>query len=297
MKDRRNTYTPWGFANRTVVWTILGAAFVFYATPIVWLLFAAFRTESELFSSGAFHIGSFASLRATWNNLATYQDFLIGQWAVNSIIYSVGGVGLSLIAAIPAGYVLAIYDFRFRKTILVLTLVAMITPNTVVALPIYLQMQALGLTNSYLGMILATAFFPFGVYLSFIFYVTSLPRSLVESARIDGATRFEVFVKIALPLSGPLLALVAFFSFLSNWSNYFLAFVLLTRDELYSLPIGLAVLISSSGALGNDVASDIPINRPEAIVAALLVILPVLLIFLVSQRYVRAGLLSGAEKG
>ena len=158
-------------------------------------------------------------------------------------------------------------------------------------------MQALGLTNSYLGMILATAFFPFGVYLAFIYYVTSLPKALVESARIDGATHFEVFLKIALPLSGPLVALVGFFSFLANWSNYFLAFVLLTKDELYSLPIGLAVLINSSGALGNDVASDIPINRPEAIVAALLVILPVLAIFLVSQRYVRAGLLSGAEKG
>ncbi len=285
------------FTNTTVMWVILGAAFVFYMTPIVWLLLAAFRTESELFSASAFHIGSVDSLLATWNNLATYNDFLIGEWAFNSAVYSVGGVSLSLVAAVPAGYVLAIYDFPFRRLILVLTLIAMITPNTVVALPIYLQMQALGLTNSYLGMILATAFFPFGVYLAFIYYVTSLPRALVESARIDGATRFEVFLKIALPLSGPLIALVGFFSFLANWSNYFLAFVLLTRDELYSLPIGLAVLISSSGALGNDVASDIPINRPEAIVAALLVILPVLLIFLVSQRYVRAGLLSGAEKG
>lgn len=276
---------------------ILAAAFVFYTTPIIWIAFAAFRTESELFTSGAFSLGSFEAIRQTWHNLVTYDDFLIGRWALNSAIYSIGGVSLSLVAILPAGFVLATHEFRFRKLVLIVTLIAMITPNTVIALPIYLQMQALGLNNSYLGMILATSFFPFGVYLAFIYYVTSLPMALIDSARIDGASRFGVFWSIALPLSFPLIALVGFFSFLANWSNYFLGFVLLTRDELYSLPIGLAVLINSSGALGNDVASNIPINRPEAILASILVILPVLLLFLISQRYVRAGTLSGAEKG
>ena len=280
-----------------LVWLSLLLAFVFYATPMIWLIFAAFRDEPTLYASGPFALGSFSMLRDTWHNLSTYNDFQIGRWALNSAIYTVGGVGLSLVAVMPAGFVLATYDFPLRKTILVLTLVAMITPNTVVALPIFLQMQAFGLNNSYLGMIIATAFFPFGVYLAYIFYAISLPSGLIDSARIDGASRFQVFLKVALPLSKSLIALVAFFSFLANWSNYFLAFVLLTKDELYSLPIGLAVLVSSSGALGNDVASDIPINKPETIVAALLVVAPVLILFLVSQKYVRSGTLSGAEKG
>lgn len=291
-KKRTVTLIGW-----IMVWTSLIMAFLFYATPIVWLILASFRDESTLYSSGAFSLGSWEMLSTTWNNLVTYNDFQIGRWALNSAIYTIGGVGLSLVAVLPAGFVLATYDFPFRKAILVLTLVAMITPNTVVALPIFLQMQSFGLNNSYLGMIFATAFFPFGVYLAYIYYATSLPAGLIDSARIDGASRFEVFTKVALPLSKTLVALVAFFSFLGNWSNYFLAFVLLTKDELYSLPIGLAVLISSSGALGNDVASDIPINKPEAIVAAMLVILPVLLLFLASQKFVRAGTLSGAEKG
>ncbi len=291
-------HLPWNARfGWTAVWLCLIFAFVFYATPIVWLLLAAFRDEPMLFSSGPFSLGSIEMFRTTWHNLTTYNDFQIGRWALNSAIYTVGGVGLSLIAVLPAGFVLATYDFPFRKPILVLTLVAMITPNTVVALPIFLQMQAFGLNNSYLGMIIATAFFPFGVYLAYIYYATSLPGGLIDSALIDGASRFQVFTRVALPLSKPLIALVAFFSFLANWSNYFLAFVLLTKDELYSLPIGLAVLVSSSGALGNDVASNIPINKPEAIVAALLVIAPVLLLFLISQKYVRSGTLSGAEKG
>ena len=280
-----------------VIWICLGLAFLFYMIPIIWLIMAAFRDEAGLLSSGPFSFGSFANFSETWTDLTTFDAFPVGRWAMNSAIYSIGGVTLSLVAVLPAGFILATYDFAFRKTILVLTLIAMITPNTVVALPIFLQMQAFGLNNSYLGIILATAFFPFGVYLAYIYYATSLPGGLIDSARIDGASRFQVFTRVALPLSKPLIALVAFFSFLANWSNYFLAFVLLTKDELYSLPIGLAVLIGSSGALGNDVASDIPIKKPEAIMAALLVILPVMILFLVSQKYVRSGTLSGAEKG
>ena len=280
-----------------LVWTTLGFAFLFYATPIAWLILASFRDESMLFSSGPFSLGSWEMLQGTWHNLSTFNDFQITRWALNSLIYSVGGVGLSLLAVVPAGYVLAVYEFPLRKTILVLTLLAMITPNTVVALPIFLLMSTFGLNNSYLGMILATGFFPFGVYLTYIYYSTSMPAGLIDSAQMDGANRWQIFVKIALPLSKPILALVAFFSFLANWSNYFLAFVLLTDDKLHSLPIGLAVLVSSSGALGNDVASDIPINKPEAIVASMLVILPVLLLFLVSQKHIRSGTLAGAEKG
>jgi hypothetical protein len=92
-------------------------------------------------------------------------------------------------------------------------------------------------------------------------------------------------------------ALIAFFSFLANWSNYFLAFVLLSDDKLYNLPVGLTALISGSGALSNSTASEIPIRMPEAIQASILVIAPVLIIFLISQKFVRTGMLSGAEKG
>lgn len=283
--------------GKIALWGTLIFAFVFYVTPLVWLFMAAFRDESMLYTSGPFSLGSFEHLKAAWNNLYTYNDFQMGQWAFNSAVYTIGGVSLSLFAVVPAGFVLATYEFPFRKLILVLTLITMITPSTVVTLPIFLQMQALGLNNSYFGMIIATAFYPFGVYLSYIYYATSLPKGLIDSGRIDGATRLQIFTKVALPLSKPLIALVAFFSFIANWSNYFLAFVLLTNDKLYSLPVGLANLISSAGALGNDISNSVPIKKPEAIVAAILVVMPVLLIFMFSQKYVQSGTMSGAEKG
>ena len=218
-------------------------------------------------------------------------------WATNSLIYSVGGVLLSLVASIPGGYALAASEFPGRKLILVLTLIAMITPSTAVVLPIFLEMNLLGLNNTYGGLILASGFFPFGVYLTYVYFSTSLPKSVMDSARIDGCDRFQLFSRIALPLARPIVALVAFFSFLAIWSNYFLAFVLLTDDKLYNLPVGLTVLVSSSGALSNLPSNDVPIKKPEVILAAILVVLPVLLIFMIAQRFVRSGMLSGAEKG
>ena len=283
--------------GRFVVYAVLAFAVLFYGAPLLWLFVAATRSQGSLYSGSPYAIGNWTSLTTTWSHLSNYNNFELVNWAVNSAIYAVGGVLLSLISAIPAGYVLALYDFRGRKLVLVLTLIAIITPSSAIVLPIFLEMTLIGLNNSYAGLILATGFFPFGVYLAYIYYSSSMPAGIMDSGLIDGCNRFQLFYYMGLPLAGPLIALVAFFSFLANWSNYFLAFVLLSDDKLYSLPVGLTALISSTGALNNQQASEIPIKMPEAIQACILVVAPVLLIFLVAQRFVRAGLLSGAEKG
>ena len=283
--------------SRFIVFAVLAFAVCFYGIPLLWLFLSGTRSEASLFSDPPFSIGSWAAFSHTWINLTTYNNFQIGTWAINSAIYAVGGVGLSLIASIPGGYALALSEFPGRKLILVLTLIAMITPSTAVVLPIFLEMNLLGLNNTYAGLILASGFFPFGVYLTYVYFSTSLPKGVMDSARVDGCNRFQLFTRIALPLARPIIALVAFFSFLAIWSNYFLAFVLLSDDKLYNLPVGLTALVSSSGALYNLPANDVPIKKPEVILAAIIVVVPVLLIFIVAQRFVRSGLLSGAEKG
>jgi multiple sugar transport system permease protein len=283
--------------GRFAVFAVLAFAAVFYGVPLLWLFVAGTRSQASLYSGSPYALGDWASLVRTWTNLTSYNDFQIVSWAINSAIYAVGGVVLSLLSAIPAGYVLALYDFPGRKLVLVLTLIAIITPSSAIVLPIFLEMNLIGLNNTYAGLILATGFFPFGVYLAYIYYSSSMPAGVMDSGLIDGCNRFQLFWHMGLPLAGPLLALVAFFSFLANWSNYFLAFVLLSSDKLYNLPVGLTALISGAGALNNTAASEIPIKMPEAIQASILVVAPVLVIFLVSQRFVRSGLLSGAEKG
>ena len=281
-----------------VIWSTLAFFVILYGVPLLWLFLAGTRNESSLISDAPLTFGSFATAKETFLNLTGYNDGQVWTWAWNSVIYTAGSVSLTLASCIPAGYALAMSEFRGRRIILIITLIAMITPSQAIILPIFLEMSLLGLTNTYTGLILASSFFPFGVYLSYIFYATSLPKSVVESARIDGCGHFNCFIHMGLPLAKPLLALVAFFSFVNNWNNYFLAFILITDDDKQNLPVGLTTLISSSGALNpQEAANDLPVGQPEAIQAAILVVLPIVLVFLLSQKYVRAGLNAGAEKG
>ena len=281
-----------------VIWSLLSFFVVFYGLPLLWLLIAGTRTESSLISDPPLAFGSFAAMKQTFLNLTGFNNFQILRWALNSVIYTLCSVSLTLFACIPAGYALAMSQFKGRKFILIMTLIAMITPSQAIILPIFLEMTLLGLTNTYSGLILASSFFPFGVYLAYIFYATSLPKSVVESARVDGCGHFQCFLHMGLPLAKPLVALLAFFSFVNNWNNYFLAFVLITDDDKQNLPVGLTTLINSSGALDLQAAlNNIPVRQPETIQAAILVVLPIIIVFLMSQKHVRSGLNAGAEKG
>tara|TARA_R110002126_G_scaffold291674_1_gene455135 strand:- start:13838 stop:14746 length:909 start_codon:yes stop_codon:yes gene_type:complete len=272
-------------------------ALCFFGLPLLWLFLAASHTDSSLFTAAPFSWGSWSNVAQSWSNLTQYEGTHLWTWAFNSLIYSVFGVGLSLIAALPAGYILATEIFPGRRIILLATLVAMITPNAAIVLPIFLEMHLIGLNNTRVSLILATGFFPFGVYLAFIYFATALPKEILNSARVDGANAWQVFYRVALPLAKPAIALIAFFSFVANWSNYFLAFVLLTDDKLHNLPVGLTSLVSGARALSFSAATGIPIRRPEAILAAILIVLPVLVIFLFSQRFIREGQLAGGDKG
>lgn len=283
--------------GRFSMFAFLGFAVCIYGIPLLWLFIAGTPSDASLLTDQPFALGTYADLSRSWTNLSTYNNFQISTWAMNSAIYDVGGVALSLMASIPGGYALALNEFPGRKLILILTLIAMITPSSAVVLPIFIELKLLGLNDTYAGLILASGFFPFGVYLSYIYFSSSLPKGVMDSARVDGCNPFQLFTKIALPLARSIIALVAFLSFLAIWRNYFLAFVLFSDDRLYNLPVGLTALISSSGALSNLPANDVPIKKPEVILAAILVVLPVILIFLVAQRFVRSGTLSGAEKG
>lgn len=239
-------------------------------------------------------------IRSAYLFLAPYLALLC-MFGLFPVIYAFGLSFFDTIEGVFWGltnYTSVLSDFRLpRSTVNVLTLIAMITPSTAVVLPIFLQMHLLGLTNTYAGFILASGFFPYGVYLAYIYFSTSLPKGVMDSARVDGCTRLQLFTRIALPLAKPAIALVAFFSFLGIWSNYFLAFVLLSDVALYNLPVGLTTLVSGSGALSNLPTEGIPIKKPEVILAAILVAFPVMLIFLFAQGRVRSGLLTGAEKG
>ncbi|WP_410675278.1 carbohydrate ABC transporter permease [Amycolatopsis sp. cmx-4-68] len=268
---------------------------VFFVLPVAWLLLAATKTDDQLVHGNPLSFGSWHALADNWHALTSFQDNAIFSWLGNSAVYSFVALAITLCVAIPAGYALAMTEFRGRRTLLVATLVVMLMPNATLVVPLFLEVNAVHLIGSMWSVILPYSFYPFGVYLTYIYFTTAVPRDLIDAAKLDGCSQFGVFRHVALPLAAPIVALVGFFSFVANWTNYFLPYVLLPESDQFPVQVGLGTLLNSVPQF-NPTVGTAAVQRPELALATLLAITPVLVVFLFSQRFLVTGMLAGATK-
>jgi multiple sugar transport system permease protein len=292
--ERRTGVSGW--SGRVIVAVVVAVFVLFFIVPIVWLLLATTKSARGLVTANPFAPGRLHDLATNWSQLFDFQDGAVTTWVGNSALYAVGALVVTLIASIPAGYALALTRFRFRRLLLILTLVVMLIPNTALVLPIFLELNTVGLIGSPLSVILPMSFFPFGVYLTYIYFSTSIPRDLLAAARIDGCHELNVFTKIALPLAAPIVALVAFFSFVQSWNNFFLPFVMLPSSDGYPIQVGLTSLLASTPAFNPSSAGTQSVQLPTLALATVISVLPVLVVFLFSQRFLVAGMTAGGTK-
>ena len=285
-----------GWSTRTIAGVVVAVFVLFFAIPIVWLLLASTKTARGLIVDNPFAPGSLGGLTANWDSLFGFGDGEVTAWVGNSALYAIGALVITLIASIPAGYAMALTQFRLRRLLLILTLVVMLIPNTALVLPIFLELNTVGLIGSPLSVILPMSFFPFGVYLTYIYFSTSIPRDLLAAARVDGCREWQVFTKIALPLATPIVALVAFFNFVQSWNNFFLPFVMLPSSDGYPIQVGLTSLLASTPAFNPSSAGTQSIQLPTLALATVISVLPVLIVFLFSQRFLVAGMTAGGTK-
>ncbi|GIJ49670.1 sugar ABC transporter permease [Virgisporangium aliadipatigenens] len=285
-----------GWSGRVLVPVVVTVFVLFFAVPIVWLLLATTKSARGLIVEHPFRPGGPDELATNWNELFDFQDGAVTGWVLNSAGYAVGALVITLIAGIPAGYAMALTTFRFRRALLVLTLVVMLVPNTALVLPIFLELNVIGLIGNPLSVILPMSFFPFGVYLTYIYFATSIPRDLLAAARIDGCTELQTFTRVALPLARPVVALVAFFSFVQSWNNFFLPFVMLPSSDGYPVQVGLTALLASTPAFNPSSAGSQSVQLPTLALATVISVLPVLIVFLFSQRFLVAGMTTGGTK-
>jgi multiple sugar transport system permease protein len=264
-------------AARAVV--LFGFA-VFFVVPLVWLLLAPTKTESELLTANPFAVGSVHNVWSAWRQVDGFGSHIFRRWLANSLLYSLSACALTLATAIPAGYGLVVARFPGRRLILSLTLVTLIVPSAALVLPIFLELNAAGLVGSNWSIILPFAFYPFGVYLAYFYYARALPPALVDAARIDGCGEWAAFRHVGLPLAKPIVAIVFFFSFVADWNNFFLPYVFLSDERQLPIQVGLSDLFRSS--------------RPALALAALIAAFPVAIVFVVSQRALVRGLVGGA---
>jgi multiple sugar transport system permease protein len=287
-------------ALRLVALAILLLFTAFFFVPMIWLFLAPTKSDGQLLTRSPFAFGSLGTLAHTFRTIVSYNDHSLLIWLKNSAIYSFGGTALAVVAAIPAGYGLALTHFIGRRTLLGITLVVMIMPATALVLPLFLEMDKIGLYGTMWALILPFGFFPFGVYLAYIYFSSTIPKDLLAAARIDGAGEWRVFRYIALPLARPIVALVGFFAFVASWNNFFLPFVMTYDNSQYPLQIGLQQLIGSTASFNpanySAGSSVVVLHRPDLAMAVIIAVAPVLIVFLFAQRALVSGMLAGATK-
>lgn len=295
---------PAGRVARVSMMVVVAAMF---AIPIIGFIAMAFRNQAgvEAGTGGFLGLGgmSWSNAMDSWNELMKFGPSgggVFARWMMNSIVVSIASSALAVFAALPAGYALARLRFRARKTLLMATLLAMVMPNTVLVIPIFLEVNAVGAVGKLWPVAILMGFFPFGVYLSYIHYMTTMPSEIIEAARIDGLGEISIFTRVALPISKQATALVAFFSFVAAWTNFFLPLALLTSSQNNKLiSIGIQELIGASPLFNATVAAglDVKLYMPQLALATFLSMIPLLIMFLGAQRYLVRGQTMGSVKG
>ena len=287
--------SPAAWLGRAVAILLLVAFAAFFIVPIVWLLIAPTKTDRQMLLGAPFSFGSLQTVADNWQSLVSFQDGLLWTWIGNSAFYCIAALAITLVTSIPAGYAMALTEFRGRKALLATTLIVMLVPSTALVLPIFLELSAVHLIGNPLAAILPFSFFPFGVYLTYIYFSTAISRDLLDAARIDGANEFQVFARVAMPLATPVIALVGFFSFTGNWNNYFLPYVMLPGRKA-PIQVGLAEMLSNVPQFNPTNAASSTITLSALALATIVAIAPVMIVFLFAQRFLVTGMTAGGTK-
>ena len=266
-------------------WTItLLAALVAFVTiaPLLWMLSVSFMAPGE---ASGFPPPLFPASPGLDNYRTLFGSFGIGRFLANSLLVSTLATGLALLFTVPAGYAFAKLRFKGRDATFRLLVAALVVPGQIGMLPLFLELKAMGLVNSYAGALVPWLAGIFGIFLVRQ-YCLSIPDEMLEAARIDGASEAQILRRIVLPILTPIVVTLALFVFLSSWNDFMWPLIVLADQQLYTLPVALA-------AMSRQHVQDNELMMAGAVVTTL----PVLILFLSLQRFYLSGLLTGSVKG
>ena len=269
-----------GLLGRTLTLVLLGLVAALCLAPLVIVASSAFKDEVEIFDfpmSLIPKVPTWANFTALAENFPTY---IFNSLKLTAII-----VVLQLFTATTGAYAFAKLEWKGRDFLFLLYVSSVMVPVQAIIIPQFLVVKNLGLYDSHWAIILVSIFTAFGTFLVKQFFMT-IPQSLIEAARIDGASEFRIFARIMLPLSQPVLATLVIFSFRYFWNDFFTPLIYLSTPALKTLPLGMA-----------DFASQYNILLGPQMAASFVSILPVLVIFLMAQKYFIQGTMSSGVKG
>lgn len=262
-------------------WAFLLLIVTLVVVPLYWMIVAATLPQQELFQSSIPLIPGTEFL-ANFNALQDRLDFMKTVW--NSTLIAVVYTLLSMLLCSMAGFAFAKYDFKFKEPLFYFVLATLVLPIQALVVPLFLMISTLDLLNTYIAVILPWAANPLGIFLMRQ-NMQSIPDALLESARMDGATEFQIFYKIALPTMIPSLAALAVILFINQWRLFLYPLVVLQQEEMFTIPIALAQLVGAQR-----------VNFDQIMVGTTIAIIPIAIMFIFLQRYFIKGILAGSVK-
>lgn len=252
-----------------------------FIIPFYWMLVSSFKPSAEVFTDTL----SLLPISPTLINYRNLAGIPFLRWYINSLIFVVGYVGIGLFLCSLAGFAFAKYDFKFKNIIFLLVLAAQMLPIHLQLIPLFIMLTRARLINTYIGLILPMVANPFGLF--FVRqYMVSINDDILSAARVDGASEWQLFYKIMLPLSKPVLAALAILFSLFAWNDLIWPIVVMRTEEMFTLSVGLSSLIGQ--------------YRPRyslLMAGSVLTVVPIVLLFLKMQEHFISGLTAGSIKG
>ena len=279
--------------SRVAVYVCLGAVLAYILLPLWWLIVSSTKTSGELFTSNGMWFGHRFAFANNTTELFRGQGGVFTTWLSNSVLYAgVSGLGGGLLAT-AAGYGFAKFEFRGKLLALGLIGVSVLVPTTALGIPLYLLLAKMGLVDTMLGVILPFMVNPFAVLIMAVLAREAVPDEMLEAARVDGASEPRILVSVVSRLLVPGFVTVVLLSFVAAWNNYFLPLLVLSRSSLFPLPVGLAAWNAEALTFQGSHAGLLVL----VIVGSLFTIVPIIVVFVVLQRFWESGLTLGAFQG
>lgn len=271
-----------------IVWVTV----IYFIVPLVWLVMSTTKDNASLFTTFGLAFGHSFEFFKNIASLFQFQGGIFARWLVNTAVYAViGAVGAAALSTM-AGYALAKYRFKGSGAVFNVILGSIMVPLTALAIPTYLLFAAGGLTDTAFAVILPSLVSPFGVYLMRVYAAESVDDSLLEAARIDGASELRIFTTVSLRLLTPGIVTVLLFQLVATWNNYFLPLIMLNSPSLYPVTVGLAQWQSTAAAGGGA-----QVLFSTVLTGSFVSIVPLMIAFLFLQRFWQSGLATGGVKG
>jgi multiple sugar transport system permease protein len=272
---------------RTAAMFVMAVGTVYFLVPVWWLFVGSTKSSEQFTGTGALWFADF-QLFDNVRELLTFRDGVFLRWLLNSLAYTGGAALLGTLIAGMCGYALAKYRFPGRETLFNVVLCGVLVPATALALPLFLIFSRAGATNTFWAVFLPSLVNPFGVYLARIYAAASVPDTLLDAARLDGAGEVRTFFAISTRLMFPGLVTIFLFHFVAVWNNFLLPLVMLSDERLFPVTLGLYSW--------NTQVNQLPGLRGLVIVGSLVSVTPLAIAFLLLQRFWRSGIGTGAVK-